>query len=114
MHFSISKTKAVTIFISVLLMTSVTLLAMPVKAQLEEEAPHGGAPEGTSGASVLLPAGVTPDYSVDSYAYLSARPKIIGLGQTLLVNVWITPGIHVAHYITGFKVTITKPDNKRK
>lgn len=108
MDFSISKTKAVTIIISVLLMTSVILLAVPVKAGLTT---IGGAPEGTSGASVLLPDGVTPDYSVDAYAFLSARPLTIGLGQTLLVNVWVTPGTHVAHYLTGFKVTITKPDD---
>jgi hypothetical protein len=108
MHFSISKTKAVTIFISVLLMTSVTLLAVPVNAGLGIT---GGAPEGTPFGSVLLPAGVTPDYTCKSYAYLSARPQVIGLGQTLLVNVWITPGVHVDNFITGYKVTITKPDN---
>jgi hypothetical protein len=108
MNFSISKTKAVTIFICVLLMASITLLAVPVNAGVGT---IGGAPEGTPGGSVLLPSGVTPDVSVTSYAYLSARPLVIGLGQTLLVNVWVTPGVHVATYLTGFKVTITKPDD---
>jgi hypothetical protein len=109
MKFSMSKAKAVTLIISILLMTFVTLLTVPpVKAGVTT---IGGAPEGTSGASVLLPSGVTPDYSVTTYAYLSARPLVIGLGQTLLVNVWVTPGVHVATYLTGYKVTITKPDD---
>jgi hypothetical protein len=109
MHFSISKTKAVTMIISILLMTFVTLLTVPpVKAGVTIT---GGAPEGTPGGSVLLPSGVTPGVVCTSYAYLSARPLTIGKGQSLLVNVWVTPGVHVATYLTGFKVTITKPDD---
>ena len=109
MHFSMSKTKAVTMIISILLMTFVTLLTVPpVKAGVTTT---GGAPEGTPSGSVLLPSGVTPDVVCTSYAYLSARPLTIGKGQSLLVNVWITPGVHVATYLTGFKVTITKPDD---
>src|SRR4030042_1602224 len=101
MHFSMSKTKAVIMIISILLMTFVTLLTVPpVKAGVTIT---GGAPEGTPGGSVLLPSGVTPDVVCTSYAYLSARPLTIGKGQSLLVNVWITPGVHVATYLTGFK-----------
>jgi hypothetical protein len=70
----------------------------------------GGAPQGTSGASIPLPAGVTPDYTTISYAYLSARPPVLGIGQTLLVNVWICPGVFVGNYFVGYVVTVTKPD----
>ena len=57
-----------------------------------------------------LPSGVTPDYSLDTFAYLSFRPNPIGLGQSLLVNVWTQPGVHHAYYMQGYKVTIEKPN----
>ena len=56
----------------VLLMTSVTFFAIQVQGQVQT---IGGAPNGTSGASIPLPAGVTPDYTTIAYAYLSARPN---------------------------------------
>ena len=82
-------------------------MAFPANAQVGT---IGGAPTGTSGASIPLPAGVTPDYTTTAYAYLSARPPVLGVGQTLLVNVWITPGVFVGNYFVGYVVTITKPD----
>ncbi len=98
------KTTAIAI---VLLMASVTMMVFPTQAQV---ASTGGAPSGTTGGSIPLPAGVTADYNVVSQAYLSARPNPIGVGQSILVNVWITPGVHVANFFTGFRVTITLPD----
>ncbi len=100
----IEKTTAIAI---VLLMASVTMMAFPSQAQV---ASTGGAPPGTTGGSIPLPSGVTADYNVVSHAYLSARPSPIGVGQSILINVWITPGTHVANFLTGFKVTITLPD----
>lgn len=57
-----------------------------------------------------LPSGVTPDTSVTTAAYLAVTPNPVGIGQTMLVNVWTTPGIDVSRYHTGYTVTITKPD----
>src|SRR5512136_2367313 len=88
-------------------MAIAAMSALPVQAQVGTT---GGAPQGVGGGSIPLPAGVTPDYPTTAYAYLSTRPNPIGVGQTLLVNVWITPGVFVGNYFTGFKVTITKPD----
>ncbi len=88
-------------------MTIAAISALPVQAQVGTT---GGAPQGMGGGSIALPAGATPTYTTTSYAYLSARPNPIGVGQTLLVNIWITPGVFVGNYFTGYKVTITKPD----
>jgi hypothetical protein len=90
----------------ILMMTSAALLATQVYAENE-----GGSPSGLAGGSVYpLPDGVTPDYTTTAYAYLSARPNPVGVGQSVLINIWVTPGVHVANYFAGFKVTITAPD----
>ncbi len=102
MKTSINKTKIATMFIFVLLMASVTLMAMPAHAQQATNIQEGG--------SLPLPAGVTPDFQVNTNVFLSFRPNPVGLGQTILVNVWMEPPIHVTRYIKGYKVTITKPD----
>ncbi len=95
------KTKVISAIVSFLLMASLTLLAMPVKAQTLPT---------QSGTSVPLPAGVTPDFSIDTHAYLSFTPNPVGLGQSILVNIWIYPSTIVARNLAGYKVTITKPD----
>jgi hypothetical protein len=57
-----------------------------------------------------LPAGVTPDVSYDTIAYISFRPDPVGVGQPLLVNVFLQPPIHVARYFKdAFLVTFTSP-----
>ena len=97
----INKTKATTV-IAVLLMATFTLMAMPVKAQPSAQQPGG---------SVPLPASVTPDVSYDTIAHMNFRPNPIGVGQPLLVNLWLQPPIHVSRYFKqAFLVTFTKPD----
>lgn len=34
----------------------------------------------------------------------------MGVGQAVLVNIWIYPATIAARNLTGYKVTITKPD----
>ena len=96
-----NKTKLATIIATILLMAS-ALMAMPVDAQQATNIRDGG--------SLPLPAGVTPDFQVNTNVFLSFRPNPVGLGQTILVNVWMEPPIHVTRYIKGYTVTITKPD----
>ena len=43
-------------------------------------------------------------------AYLSVNPKTIGVGQTLLVNMWLTPSIPLGPAYHDFTITFTKPD----
>jgi len=89
---------------TVLLMASVMLMAMPVqpvKAQLAPQQPVSGP----------LPAGVTPNITITTEAYMSFRPNPVGLNQIFLVNIWLHPPIHVQRqFIQAFVVDITKPD----
>ena len=108
-----TKTKMISITLTILLMASVTLMAnMAVQAQ--EDGTHGGMPTGTgSGISGSLPSGVTPSITVDTSAWLSFRPNPIGVGQTLLVNMWTTSPTSPMRYHQGYTVTITKPNNDK-
>jgi len=109
MQFSISKTKIAAIIVTILMLTSITMMALPSQAQEAGEQAHGGTP----GVSPWgpLPAGVTPDVTVIDYAYLSASPSPIGVGQDLLVNIWTTPSASDSVFASNYKVTITLPDN---
>jgi hypothetical protein len=102
----INKTKATAIIVIVLMMTSIAMLALPVQAQ--EEA-HGGNPENGYEGPSTIPAGETPDFTINSLAFLSVSPNPIGLGQTLLVNVWTTFPSGEGKYQIGYTVHITKP-----
>ena len=64
--------------------------------------------------SILLPPNVTPDVRVPTIACLSFRPNPIGVGQTVLVNMWTLPAIHAARYISDYTVTIIKPDGTQE
>jgi len=78
---------------------------MPIEAQeLERQ----------GGSSILLPTGVTPDFSINTHAYLSVTPNPIGVGQSALVNIWIYPATIAARNLTGYQVTITKPDGSEQ
>ena len=103
----INKAKITAIFVVILMITSVSVLAIPVHAQAIPP-PHGGAP--AANGSIPLPAGVTPDMTVDPKAVVAARPTLVGLGQTILINLWLEPPVALSRYLTGYKVTLTKPD----
>ena len=113
------KTRMSTAVVLVLLIASAMLLAIPVLAQ--DETPHGGTGGGVAplpgitnwhdGSSMPLPTGVTPDATFATVSHLSFRPNPIGLGQPLLVNIWLQPPIQVTHYFkNAYSVTFTKPD----
>ncbi|MDH5266317.1 MAG: PQQ-binding-like beta-propeller repeat protein [Candidatus Bathyarchaeota archaeon] len=91
-----SKTKTAAIAL-VLMMASVTLMAVPVNAQQNQ----GGQP---------LPPGVTPAYVIETRAFLSFRPNPVGLDQVFLVNLWTNPALHRSRYHTSYVVKIQKPD----
>jgi PQQ-like domain len=100
-----SKMKTTATIILVLLMAMITLTANnPVKAQTTYTNLRDG-------ASTQLPNGVTPDVTFETKAHLSFRPNPVGVGQPLLVNLWIQPPIHVTHYFKdAYMVKFTKPD----
>ena len=72
----------------------------------------GGSPTNAPNMPQLgpLPAGVTPAYTIETVAFLSVRPNPIGVGQSLLVNVWTSPGQYHAFIMNNYKVDIKKPD----
>ncbi len=93
----ILKTTAITL---ILLVAYVALTATTVPAQTNPQ----------SGGSIPLPAGTTPNVQYETIAHMSFRPNPIGIGQPLLVNVWLQPPTHVSRYFRGYTVTFTKPD----
>ena len=100
-----SKMVAVAITL-VLALSSVMLMAAPVKAPAAMNWQEGG--------SQPLPSGVTPDVTIKTVACLSFRPNPVGLNQIFLVNMWISPALHVSRYLKGYKVTIQKPNGDTK
>jgi hypothetical protein len=103
------KTKTAALFTTTLLFASIMMMAIPIQAQLEPIPTVPGKAEGYPDLGPL-PSGVTPDYTVETVAYLSFRPNPIGVGQSLLVNIWSSPGMYHAFYMCDYKVTIEKPD----
>ena len=100
----ISIGKVITLGIAIVLLTT----SFPIMSNTEVKAQS--ADQQFAGP---LPSGITPYAQYETRAYLSFRPNPIGVGQTLLVNVWLPP-IHVARkFIAAYVVTITKPDGTK-
>ncbi len=104
--------------VTILLMsTFIIATAHPVEAQQQEEivggvTAHGGQPVAGYEGPATIPAGQTPDYTIEPLAFLSVSPNPIGLGQELLVNVWITFPSGEGKYMVGYTVNITKPNGE--
>jgi hypothetical protein len=104
--------KAIAAIILILAMMFSAFLVLPVDAQTV--LPSNVKPTNVKdGGSIPLPAGVTPDISVDCTVYLSFSPNPIGVNQPLLVNLWMQPPTHVSRQLKGFEVTFTKPDGTK-
>ncbi len=58
------------------------------------------------------PSGATADIIETTRAFLSFSPTTIGVGQTLLVNLWLNPALHVSRYFSDYAVTITSPSGE--
>lgn len=110
-NLSINKTKTTAILAAVLMVTSLTVMAITVSAQ-NENAPHGGQANGYVGPATT-PTGITPSLIVDTNPYLSISPNPTGITQYMLVNFWITPPPAANRFLAGFTVTFTKPDGAK-
>jgi len=103
------RTKSFALLTIAILMLSISVMMMPLKAQTV--LPSNVTPTNMqNGGSIALPSGVTPSQTISVNAFLSASPNPIGLNQQLLVNMWIEPPMFVGRYFTGYTVSITKPD----
>jgi len=59
----------------------------PVEAQPAAEQP-----------TVAIPSGVTPEVTAETIARLSFRPRIVGIGQPIIVNIWLQSVVLRAPY----------------
>jgi hypothetical protein len=95
--------KFFSILVIVLLTSSAVLILadQPVKAQAASQQP-----------TVDVPTGETPSRSATTIAHISFRPRVVGNGQSVLVNLWIEATTLAANYqfFKAYQVTITKPD----
>ena len=99
------KPKISTVALILLLAASYAFALRPtVEAQLAAQQPVSGP----------LPTGVTPDYVVPAQAYLSRRPTPVGIGQTVLVNLWVMPAPGAHRKYLNHKITISKPDGTKE
>ncbi len=58
---------------------------------------------------VCLPP-VTAQDATATVAHLSVRPNPVGVGQTILINIWLTPSLHRSRAYPEMYVTFTDPD----
>jgi hypothetical protein len=99
MRVLVSKTKAATTIALILLMASTAgLFSIPVVSAAEVAVPGP------------LPAGATPSVTITPVPHLSFRPNPVGVGQTFIVNLWLTPSVHASRHHPEYDVIITKPD----
>ncbi len=108
MQFSQSKRKVTTTILVVLLMASIISiqLSLPANAKVEQV----GAPQREAWPTEP-PQGVTPSVTIPTTAFISISPNPIGVGQTVLINLWLEPPVAYNRFFSGYTVTITKPDN---
>ncbi len=106
-------TKIIAIFsIAIMLLSIPFAFEANAASSAQSSVMMGGMPtEAGSGVSGTLPTGANPSITVDTRAFLSFQPNPIGVGQTLLVNMWTNPPINPNRFQIGYTVTIMKPDN---
>ena len=89
-----------------LLLSSIATSINMTQAQTYTNQQEGGSIPGP------LPTGATADRIEPTRAFLSFSPTTIGVGQTLLVNLWLNPALHVSRYFSDYAITITSPSGE--
>lgn len=100
------KTKATAILVIAIMMTSISLVSVavqPAYAALAPNQPYSGP----------LKAGDVADGTFSTDTWISIRPKVVGIGQPVLINVWTTPASNAQRKLLGYHITITKPDGTK-
>jgi hypothetical protein len=106
------KSRIAAAIVIVLIATSMGVIAIPAQAALS------GTPGGTPSTYEFSTAKPSNGSSVtfaypDLQAYLSVSPNPIGIGQTLLVNLWQTVAPAAERQYQHYTVTFTKPDGTK-
>ena len=91
-----------------ILISSIVPMIMPIpsaKGQLAAQQPVSGP----------IPAGITVARQAVTRAFLSFAPQIVGVGQMVLVNMWINPALPSNNIMIpkGYVITITSPDGTK-
>ena len=97
--------KATVIAIAILLSSVAFIANTPVQAQAQLAAQQP--------VSGPLPAGVTANTTVPTFACLSFRPNPVGVNQVFMVNLWTTTSPGANRFHQDYTVTITKPDGTK-
>ena len=98
--------KTTAIAIIVLVIASMVLVATEVKtsqAGVSATQPYAGP----------IKAGDIANGTFNTQIWISARPKVVGVGQAVLVNIWCTPAAAAGRKLMGYHATITKPDGTK-
>jgi hypothetical protein len=96
--------------ITVLLVASSLIAAIPIQTVAAQYITGNPKQNYTGGP---MPSGVTPNTTVETIPYMSLSPNPIGVGQLLLVNLWVQPATQMNRAHTGYTVTLTKPDGTK-
>jgi len=64
------------------------------------------------------PAGVTPFWTQETVPYISFHPNVLGLGQTIILNAWISPSMEtnrrfMNNITKAMMIQLTKPDGTK-
>ncbi len=99
-----AKTTAI-IVIVLFIASAIFIIAevQPAQAQLAAKQPYSGP----------LQAGDVANGTFDSQTWISSRPKTVGIGQSVLINVWTTPASNAGRKLLGYHIIITKPDGTK-
>jgi hypothetical protein len=100
-----SKKTKMTAVLAIILMASMMIIAVnPVQGQalgaLAANQPYSGP----------IHQGDYANGTIPTTAQISARPYLVGKGQPVLFNLWITPASIAGRKLLDFEVKITKPD----
>lgn len=101
------KTKSLAIALIIIMAASTVLIFVPVQpaqAQLSPIQPYSGP----------IKSGDVANGTLHTQIWISARPHLVGLGQSVLVNVWCTPASAAGRRLLGYHITITAPDGTVK
>jgi outer membrane protein assembly factor BamB len=94
------------------MLSSIILVTLPLPAQAQVvPGTTGGTPSSYEYSTVKPSNGTSITFGdPDLIAYLSISPNPVGVGQTVLVNIWMTVAPAAERQLQHYTVTFTKPD----
>ncbi|MBT0160665.1 PQQ-binding-like beta-propeller repeat protein [Candidatus Bathyarchaeota archaeon A05DMB-2] len=97
--------------LTLILTITIPLTSMSADVVVEAQTQYTNMQEG---GSIPLPAGVTPDSTLDTISHVSFNPNPVGVGQAVTIFMWLSPPTHASRYLSNFTVIITAPDKSQQ